>query len=48
MEHTNAVPSRHLPLPYVPELPADFLQMLRSGRSQTVKPAQSTRGSIAN
>jgi len=30
MQSTNAVPTHHLPLPYVPELPADFLRLLRS------------------
>jgi hypothetical protein len=29
MESTIAVPSQHLPLPYVPELPAEFVRMLQ-------------------
>jgi hypothetical protein len=31
MQSTVAVPSQHLPLPYVPELPAEFVRMLQSG-----------------
>ena len=29
MESTIAMPSHLLPLPYVPELPADFVRMLQ-------------------
>jgi hypothetical protein len=32
MTSTNAVPTQHLPLPYVPELPAEFVRMLQSGK----------------
>jgi hypothetical protein len=31
MESTVAKPIQHLPLPYVPDLPADFVRMLQSG-----------------
>jgi hypothetical protein len=48
MEHTIAIPSQHLPLPYVPELPADFLRMLQSGSSQTAKQGKSAPESIPN
>ncbi len=34
MRSTIAVPTQHLPLPYVPELPADFVLMLKSTASQ--------------
>jgi hypothetical protein len=35
METTIKVPAKHLPLPYVPELPADFVRMLQECRGQT-------------
>jgi hypothetical protein len=35
MESANAVPLQHLPLPYVPDLPADFVRMLQSPSNQT-------------
>jgi hypothetical protein len=34
MKSTNAVPIQHLPLPYVPELPADFVLLLQSASGQ--------------
>jgi len=37
MESTISVRAQHLPLPYVPEIPADFLRMLQSCSGQTAK-----------
>lgn len=34
MNSTTTVPMQRLPLPYVPEIPADFLLMLKSTNSQ--------------
>jgi hypothetical protein len=34
MNSTNAVPIQRQPLPYVPEIPADFLLMLKTTTSQ--------------
>ena len=37
MNSAIAVPIQHLPLPYVPELPADFVLMLKSASGQQPK-----------
>ena len=42
MESTITLPAQHLRLPYVPEIPAEFLRMLRSCSGQTPKQQQST------
>jgi len=34
MQSTIAVPTQHLPLPYVPALPAEFVLLLQSASNQ--------------
>ena len=45
MESTITLSAQRLPLPYVPEIPAEFLRMLRSCSGQSAKQEQSTHKS---
>lgn len=42
MENTITVEPQRFPLPYVPELPAEFVRMIQSCGGQTARQAEST------
>ena len=48
MQSTITVQPQRLPLPYVPEVPEDFVRMLQSCNGQTARQAESTPEPIRN